>query len=172
MTRRPLHRLAPGILIIAALSAVAGIRTGHTATGAADTANAATSQKLSPEEKARLKKLDSGPKKIDVSAYPKEQQAAYPLFTKKCAKCHSIARPINCDFVLPSQWERYVKRMTYKPNSMISQADGKSIYHFLVYDSSVRKAKALKEKLAGLSAEERTEELEKVHAINPGFKMD
>ena len=38
---------------------------------------------------------DKGPDKIDVSGYPPEVQKAYKLFTTKCSKCHTIARPIN-----------------------------------------------------------------------------
>lgn len=172
MLRGSLHRTTQAVLIVAAMSLVAGIRAGHSepdAQGAAKTGSGATT---SAEDKARFKKLDAGPRKIDVSSYPAEEKAAYPVFLKKCAKCHSIARPINSDFVLPSQWERYVKRMTFKPNSKITPADGKAIYHFLAYDSSVRKAAALKERLAGLSAGDRGTEVEKLKAINPNFKPD
>ena len=171
MSRGPMHRMAAGMLILACLLVIAGSRAGFTQTAGGD-AGESSEKTLSPEEKARLKKLDDGPKKIDVSTYPSEQQAAYPLFTKKCAKCHSIGRPINTDFVLPSQWERYVKRMTFKPNSKINEADGKSIYHFLVYDSSVRKAAKLRERLATLSPEERQAEMVKLGAINPAFKAE
>ena len=38
---------------------------------------------------------DKGPDKIDVSAYPAPQQAAYKVFSAKCSKCHTIARPLN-----------------------------------------------------------------------------
>jgi len=172
MTRSPLQRRAAVILAVAGLLLFVGVRWCRSQTGTASAANPAPEQALSPEEKARLKKLDDGPKTIDITAYPADQKAAYPLFTKKCSKCHSIGRPINSDFVLPSQWERYVKRMTYKPNSKISQTDGKTIYHFLVYDSSVRKVKSLRGRLAGLTAEERAVEIDKVKAINPAFKTE
>ncbi|MGH7680953.1 MAG: hypothetical protein ACRENN_03095 [Candidatus Eiseniibacteriota bacterium] len=119
--------------------------------------------------KAHLKALDSGPKSIDVTKYPEDQRAAYKSFTKKCSKCHTIARPINSEFVLPGEWERYIKRMMFKPNSELSDADGKKIYRFLVYDASVRKPDKLKKALAGLPAEERAPATEKVKAINPAF---
>lgn len=124
---------------------------------------------LSPEEKARLAKLDAGPKTIDVAKYPAEQKTAYALFTKKCAKCHSIARPINSAYVLPDDWQRYIKRMMYKPDSKLSEDDAKAIYRFLAYDSSVRKAEALRTKLAALPEADRATQLAKVKTLNPAF---
>jgi len=105
--------------------------------------------KVEPDSalKARLAKIDKGPAKIDVSKYPKEQQENYQLFTQKCSKCHTIARPLNCDFALPDEWERYIKRMMRKPNSGISSKDGKRIYEFLTYDSKVRKKDLYEKKL-------------------------
>lgn len=119
--------------------------------------------------KAHLKALDSGPKTIDVTKYPEDQKSAYKLFSKKCSKCHTIARPINSEFVLPAQWERYIKRMMYKPNSQMSDADGKNIYRFLVYDASVRKRELLKKALPALSPEDRAQAIEKIKAVNPSF---
>lgn len=83
---------------------------------------------------------DKGPDKINVSNYPPAQQQAYKLFTSKCSTCHTIARPINTTMTLP-EWERYVKRMMHKPNSGISNAQGKEIYEFLAYDQVNRKDK-------------------------------
>jgi len=136
----------------------------------AGAAGTASGEAPSPELKAHLAKLDAGPKTIDVAKYPPEQKAAYKLFSKKCSKCHTLARPINSDFVLPAQWERYIKRMMYKPNSQMSDQDGKTIYKFLVYDASVRKADALRNALKGLS-DERAAAVEKVKAVNPAFTM-
>ena len=76
---------------------------------------------------------DKGPDKIDVSAYPAPQQAAYKVFTAKCSKCHTIARPMNT-MMKRDEWERYVKRMMHKPNSGISDSQGKQIFEFLAYD--------------------------------------
>ena len=83
---------------------------------------------------------DKGPNTINVSTYPPAQQKAYKLFTSKCSKCHTIARPINTTMTQP-EWERYVKRMMHKPNSGISDKQGKDIYEFLVYDQVNRKDK-------------------------------
>ena len=94
----------------------------------------------------RILAYDKGPAKIDVSKYPAEQKANYKVFADKCAKCHTIARPINCEFVLEDEWERYIKRMMNKAGpSVISAKDGKQIFEFLVYDSKTRK-KALYDK--------------------------
>ncbi len=83
---------------------------------------------------------DKGPDKIDVSGYPPAMQSAYKLFTGKCSKCHTIARPINT-MMQRDEWERYVKRMMHKPNSGISDNQGKEIFEFLVYDQTNRKDK-------------------------------
>jgi hypothetical protein len=40
------------------------------------------------------------------------------------------------------EWERYVKRMMHKPNSGISDSQGKEIFEFLAYDQQVRKDKS------------------------------
>lgn len=102
----------------------------------------------------RILKYDKGPAKIDVSKYPPDMQKKYAVFQKKCASCHTIARPINCEFVLEDEWERYIKRMMRKAgNSLISADDGKQIYEFLVYDSKTRK-KALYEQKSADAARE------------------
>ena len=96
---------------------------------------------------------DKGPAKIDVSAYPAELQAGYKLFAAKCSKCHTIARPINT-MMTKAEWERYVKRMMHKPNSGISDKQGKDIFEFLVYDQTNRKDKEPKSFFPALSDEE------------------
>ncbi len=83
---------------------------------------------------------DKGPNKVDVSSYPAEQQKSYKVFTDKCSKCHTIARPINTT-MSKEEWERYVKRMMHKPNSGISDSQGKTIFEFLAYDQATRKDK-------------------------------
>lgn len=111
---------------------------------------------------------DFGPAEIDVSAYPKEQRLAYKVFAFKCQACHTIARPINSQFLEltaaeiakaqrdepellsdpkvlksdPDIWRRYVKRMMGKAGCPVKPADGKQIWAFLVYDSKVRKTGA------------------------------
>jgi len=96
---------------------------------------------------------DKGPDKVDVAAYPPKIQAAYKLFAGKCSKCHTIARPINT-MMTRAEWERYVKRMMHKPNSGISDNQGKDIFDFLVYDQTERKDKNPKAFFPALSDEE------------------
>lgn len=93
----------------------------------------------------RIAAYDKGPATIDVSAYPADMQARYKVFAKRCTKCHTLARAINCEFALEDEWERYVKRMMRKPGSNVNAADGKQIFEFLAFDSKIRK-KALYEK--------------------------
>ncbi len=110
---------------------------------------------------------DLGPNTIDVSSYPKEYQETYKVFQFKCAACHTIARPINSQYVELSDaeqaamkasnpqmfkdpavwqigahiWNRYVKKMMAKPGCPVGR-DGKRIWQFLVYDSKARKTGA------------------------------
>lgn len=110
---------------------------------------------------------DLGPAEIDVSGYPKEMRQSYKIFAFKCAACHTIARPINSQFLElteeeikkakaddpalfkddkiakpePGIWNRYVKRMMSKPGCPVGK-DGKAIWEFLVFDSKARKTGA------------------------------
>lgn len=122
-----------------------------------------------PAEEARLKQLDAGPATIDVSKYPPEQQQAYKLFQTKCSHCHPIARGINTEMVLPGDWERYIKRMMHKPDSGISDPEARTVFRFLVYDASVRKADQLHKALASLPPAERTAAVARIKEINPAF---
>ena len=102
----------------------------------------------------RILKYDKGPAKIDVSKYPADMQKKYQVFAKKCSSCHTIARPINCEFALDDEWERYIKRMMRKAGpSLISADDGKAIFEFLTFDSKTRK-KALFDKKTADAAKE------------------
>jgi hypothetical protein len=96
---------------------------------------------------------DKGPDKIDVSAYPEPMQANYKLFTSKCSKCHTIARPLNT-MMKRDEWQRYVQRMMHKPNSGISDTQGKQIFDFIVFDQTERKDKNPKAFFPALSDEE------------------
>jgi hypothetical protein len=96
---------------------------------------------------------DKGPDKINVASYPADQQKGYKTFVDKCSKCHTIARPINTAMTKPD-WERYVKRMMHKPNSGISDSQGKVIFEFLAYDQENRKDKNPSAFFKSLSDEE------------------
>ena len=116
----------------------------------------ATAQEMDAETKARVERFEKGPATVDVSKYPQVIQDNYELFSHKCSQCHKLSRPINSDYALPDEWSRYIKRMMYKPGSNISAADGKKIYEFLVYDSSIRKKAMVDAKLAKATPEEKT----------------
>jgi hypothetical protein len=133
---------------IVALSLVFGASVAHLARAADDNLDAAT--------KSRIERFEKGPATIDVSKYPQGIQDNYELFSQKCSQCHKLSRPINSDYALPDEWSRYIKRMMHKPGSGISAGDGKKIYEFLAYDSSVRKKAIVDEKLAKATAEEKT----------------
>jgi len=96
---------------------------------------------------------DKGSDKVNISSYPAEMQKNYKVFTDKCTKCHTIARPINTAMT-KDEWARYVKRMMHKPNSGISDTQGKAIYEFLAYDQENRKDKNPSAFFKALSDEE------------------
>lgn len=103
----------------------------------------------------RILKYDKGPAKIDVSKYPADMQNRYKLFAKKCVTCHTLARPINCEFALDDEWERYIKRMMRKAGpSLITADEGRQIFEFVAYDSKIRK-KALFDKKTAEAAKEK-----------------
>lgn len=83
---------------------------------------------------------DKGPQTVDVSAYPDEIKDAYKMFSTKCSKCHTLARPINSDMTADS-WKMYVKRMSNKPDSAISPDQGKTIYKFIKFYQAEKDAK-------------------------------
>ena len=132
-------------------------------------ATALTFGQQNAADEARLKKLDEGPKTIDVSQYPADQQKAYKLFQAKCVTCHAVARGINTDMVVPADWERYIKRMMYKPNSGISQTEARTLFRFLVYDASARKVDMLRKALVALPAADRTAAVARIKEVNPAF---
>lgn len=125
---------------------------------AADELDAAT--------KARVERFEKGPATIDVSKYPQGIQENYEVFSQKCTQCHKLSRPINSDYALPDEWSRYIKRMMYKPGSGIGQAEGKKIFEFLVYDSSIRKKAMVEEKLAKATPAEKSAAESKMKEIH------
>ncbi len=116
----------------------------------------AIAQEMDAETKARVERFEKGPATIDVSKYPQPIQDNYELFSHKCSQCHKLSRPINSDYALPDEWSRYIKRMMYKPGSNISASDGKKIYEFLVFDSSIRKKAMVDDKLAKAAPADKT----------------
>ena len=91
---------------------------------------------------------DNGSDTIDVSKYPPEIKRKYRIFADLCARCHTLARAINCDFALEDDWERYIKRMMRRGRNMIKPDQAQQIFEFAVYDSKVRKKELYDYKLA------------------------
>ena len=125
----------------------------------------AADDEIDAATKAKIAQFDKGPATIDTAAYPKSIQQDYNVFRQRCSLCHTLARPINSDFVLPGDWSRYVKRMMHKPGSEITPVSAKKIYTFLVYDTSVRKKTMLDAALAKLSAADRAAEEAKIKEV-------
>jgi hypothetical protein len=80
---------------------------------------------------------DKGPNFIDVTTYSLKMQEDYELFTRKCSRCHTVARPINSAFA-PDEWRKYVYKMTRKPGSGLTPKTAEEIIKFLIYDSEHR----------------------------------
>jgi len=124
---------------------------------------------LDAETKARVERFEKGPATVDVSKYPQAIQDDYQVFAEKCTQCHKLSRPINSDYALPAEWDRYVKRMMHKPGSGIGFSEGKKIYDFLVYDSSVRKKAMVDEKLAKATPEEKIAAEKKIAEVHAKY---
>jgi hypothetical protein len=129
----------------------------------------AADEQLDPATKARIDRFEKGPATVDVSKYPDPIKEDYEVFSEKCSQCHKLSRPINSDYALPEEWSRYVKRMMHKPGSGINAADGKKIYDFLVYDSSVRKKAMVDEKLAKATPEEKKAAEAKIKEVHDKY---
>jgi len=91
--------------------------------------------------------FDNGPDTIDVSSYPAVLQENYKVFSEKCSKCHTLARPINSPYALPEEWQAYVTKMRQKKRSGINEENAAKIIEFLTYDSSIRKKDNIEQKL-------------------------
>jgi hypothetical protein len=135
--------------------------------GSAFVARAA--DELDAETKARVERFEKGAATIDVSKYPDGIKDNYQVFSEKCTQCHKLSRPINSDYALPDEWSRYVKRMMHKPGSGINNADGKKIYEFLTYDSSIRKKAMVDEKLAKATPDEKKDAEAKIKEVHDKY---
>lgn len=130
---------------------------------------ARAADQLDPETQARVERFEKGPATIDVSKYPDGIKENYEVFSTKCTQCHKLSRPINSDYATPDEWSRYIKRMMHKPGSGISNAEGKKIYEFLVYDSSIRKKAMVDEKLAKATPEEKASNETKIKEVHAKY---
>lgn len=75
---------------------------------------------------------------VDISNYPQEAKEGYKIFSQKCVKCHSPARPLNAPYS-GEAWKTAVNRMMRKEGSQINQKEAEKVYAFLVQYSSARK---------------------------------
>ena len=129
----------------------------------------AADEPLDEETKARIAKFEQGPATIDVLKYPPGIQENYEVFSAKCAQCHKLSRPINSNYALPAEWERYIKRMMHKPGSGINKDEAKKIFDFLVYDSVVRKKALYDEKLAKATPEDKATAETKIKEVHDKY---
>jgi hypothetical protein len=151
------------LLVSLAAILVIGTRIGTAAAG---------DENLDPATRARIERFEKGPATVDVSKYPSGIQDNYETFSQKCSQCHRLSRPINSDYALPDEWSRYIKRMMHKPGSGISNADGKKIYEFLVYDSSVRKKAMVDSKLAKATPSDRAAQEAKIKQVHDKYDQN
>lgn len=93
---------------------------------------------------------DKGADKIDTSKYPAEIKRKYKVFEDICARCHTLARAVNCDFVLEDEWERYIKRMMRRAKGMIPPDQALEIFEFATYDAKIRKRHLYEQKMAAV----------------------
>jgi|ERR1017187_8769688 hypothetical protein len=130
---------------------------------------ATADDQLDPETKARVERFEKGSATVDISKYPDGIKENYQLFSEKCSQCHKLSRPINSDYAIPVEWERYVKRMMHKPGSGINTTDGKKIFDFLVYDSSIRKKAMVDEKLSKATPEDKAAAEKKIAEVQARY---
>jgi hypothetical protein len=75
-----------------------------------------------------------------VATFAPDVRASYELFTRRCSRCHSLARPLTAPIGDREHWSRYVTRMRRQPSSGISPADAEDILVFLEHWSRLRAA--------------------------------
>ncbi len=93
---------------------------------------AASGQESADGDEEKVFEADTGPASIDTSEYPEEMQLLYKTYAKRCSKCHTLARSVNSEY-RGEEWDRYVARMSRKPNSGISPGTGDKILSFLKF---------------------------------------
>ena len=96
---------------------------------------------------------DRGPDSIDVSKYPADIKRKYKVFAELCAKCHTLARAVNCNFVLEDDWERYIKRMMRRGRGLITADIAQQAFEFAIYDSKVRKKELYERRMREIAAQ-------------------
>ncbi len=78
---------------------------------------------------------------VDVAALPEDVRPEYQLFSVRCSKCHSLARPLQSGITDDAYWAIYVERMRRQPSSGIAPSDVPPILAFLHYFSQEQLAR-------------------------------
>jgi hypothetical protein len=71
-----------------------------------------------------------------------EATADYSVFSVRCSKCHSLARPLSSGIDDDAYWAVYVAKMRRQPGSGISASDAAAalrVLHFYALDQRRRK---------------------------------
>jgi hypothetical protein len=73
-----------------------------------------------------------------------EATADYALFSVRCSKCHSLARPLSSGIDDDAYWATYVAKMRRQPGSGISASDAAAalrVLHFYALDQRRKKGR-------------------------------
>lgn len=84
--------------------------------------------------------LSGGLSRELVATYPPDVQAAYAVFEVRCARCHSLARPLSAQIEDEAHWRAYVAKMRRQPSSGISPEDAETILVFLRHYTASQRA--------------------------------
>lgn len=77
---------------------------------------------------------------LDVAVVPPNLRDDYELFARRCARCHSLSRPLNARVDGEQHWAQYVNRMRRMPGSGIAPDDVAGLMRFLTWYSAARRA--------------------------------
>lgn len=97
--------------------------------------------------------------------YPGKMQAYSELYKNKCSACHELSKSKRASNIMPSDWDKVVKRMAQLPDSHISPSEEQQIVEFLIYDSATRRKSKLEAGLKKLSQAEREAEQARIDQV-------
>ena len=66
---------------------------------------------------------------------------------------NTLARAVNCNFVLEDDWERYIKRMMRRGRGLITADIAQQAFEFAIYDSKVRKKELYERRMREIAAQ-------------------
>ena len=76
---------------------------------------------------------------LDPGTLPVSVRADYEVFADRCARCHSLSRPLTARVDSPRHWREYVTRMRAMPGSGIAPEDEPALLRFLDWYSASRR---------------------------------